>query len=284
MNYRRFELLITSLGLAMIFATIIASIFQRAGYEEILGQALFAPVLFGALHYGRRVGFLAAMLAAIVFIVARFYNQNAEAATFVPEFIIARTALYGMVGIIGGDLALKMKYMLTRIEDASLIDPQTNLFSRDYIAKLIDRNLQGYDRYHRAFSVAMVTIKHRRSEIFDWPQKKKVVIKAAMSIRNGVRIVDDVGHWSYGNFCIIMPDTTLMDGKIAVNRIYNIIIKELNQGTGSNGTVFDFETQVISCPEDREELNSLIHERQSLKDQSPTAVLSFGSRLKDSEA
>lgn len=267
----------------MIFATIIASIVQRAGFEEILGQALFAPVLFGALHYGRRVGFMAAMLAAIVFIIARFYSQTAEISTFEPEFIIARTALYGIVGIIGGDLALKMKYMLTRIEDVSMIDPQTSLFSRNYIAKLIDRNLQAYDRHNRPFSIAVITIKYQRSDIFDWTQKKKVVVRAAAAIRNGVRIIDDVGHWSYGKIFVIMPDTAFMEAKIAVNRIYNTVVKELNHSFNSTKALFDLETSVISCPDDRGELERLAHDNPPIEDKTST-VPDMGTSLRDLEA
>lgn len=251
MNYRKFELLLTSLGFAVILATIIAS-FRQADYVEIVGQALFGPVIFAALHYGKRAGFVSAMTAALLFIIVKFYG-NTQATDFAPHLILARTAIYGLVGIIGGEVAARMKYVLLKLEDDALIDEQTNLYSQSYTIKVIERNIQNYQRYFRSFSIAIIEIKHSKFDVFAWPHKKRVIAQSAAAIRDNVRIVDEVGHWGDGLFCVVMPDTVLTDAKIAAGRIRNFIIKQL-KNLLRDVSCFQVEIAVMAYPEDHDKI------------------------------
>lgn len=256
MNYRKFELLLTSLGFGVIFATIIASFYQQGDHVEILGQALFGPVLFAALHYGRRAGFVAAMLASIVFIIAKSYGQTQI--SFAPQIILARTAIFGLVGIVGGEIATRMKYVLLKFEDSALIDRLTNLYSRTFTIKVLERNIQNYQRHFRSFSVAFIEVRHWKFDVFAWPLKKRMILHATAAIRENVRIIDEVGHWGDGKFCIVMPDTVLMDAKIALSRICNLVLKQLNADNPFKDKGINVESNLLTFPGDREKISQLV--------------------------
>lgn len=250
--------MLIGLGFAVIFATIIASFHQQNDQVEILGQALFVPVLFASLHYGRRAGFISALLAALIFIVAKFNSDSIQMSTFLPEYILARAAIYGLVGIIGGEIASRMKYILIKFEDSALIDKQTNLYSQTYTIKVIERNVQKYQRYFRSFSIAIVELQHSKFDVFNWSLRKKMILRTASAIRDNVRIVDEVGRWNECSFYIIMPDTMTADAKTAVNRVQNLVLKQLGETKTFKDNDLHLETKVLTYPDDREEISGLI--------------------------
>lgn len=258
MNYRKFEALLTGAGLAVILATIVTSYINQSGYVEILGQAMFGPVLFIALHYGRKAGFLSALAAALFFIIAKFYSQDQSFSTLVPELILARTAIFGLVGIIGGELAHWMKYLILKFEDEDLIDSQTNLYSKDYTATIIEKNIENYNRRSRYFSIALVNVSSNKSFFFDNVSKKKVMEGLALSLRENVRLVDDIGRWDDEMFCIVFPDTNTNEANIAVDRVKKKLAQKLNEILRKIELDLDLETDILTFPDDRERIFGLL--------------------------
>src|SRR3989304_359203 len=114
-KYRKLELLFLVLSLSAVLLSIVVSFVQKAQFSEILGQALFVPVLFIALHYGRQPGFLAATGGALIYFIAKAQEFNSlDISTIDGQFIIGRAALFGLIGIFGSELAMRTKYLIAR--------------------------------------------------------------------------------------------------------------------------------------------------------------------------
>lgn len=258
MKYRKYELLFTSLGLAIVLGTTIIAINQQADPTDVLGQALLAPVLVLALHYGRRVGFIAAMMAVIIYIVNKFY-LNGYPTDLIPANLIIRSASYGLVGIIGGYIASRMKYLLIKFDDNDFIDKQSDIYNRKYMAKLIRLYVSKQERNQQDFTVALIKVEHWKFNLFAMNLKNKIIKETAKAICGNVRLVDELGHLGNGVYCLLMPETSLSNANIAINRIRKLTLKQLNIFIPLRDKRFDLKVSLLGYPKDSEAINSLIN-------------------------
>ncbi len=274
MNYRKFEALFISLGLSVILATILASYLNQADYVEIIGQAMFGPVLFFALHYGRKAGFLAALVSALLFIVAKFYIQDEAMSTFIPEVILARAAIFGLVGIVGGELAHRMKYMILKFGNEDLLDAQTNVYNKAYSIQIIQKNIENHGRYQREFSLALVDISNKQSIFIDDLSRKKIMENLAFSLKENVRLVDDVGRWDDDRFCIIFPETKTNEAQIAIARIGKLLKSKLNDLLKKVDVTLELNTELLTFPAEKERILDMAG-----LDENDVTPENFGARL-----
>ena len=71
MKYSRFETLVLAVGVAAVIGSLFFSMGAAPILEEIIAQFLLLGVLVGAVHWGRKGGFLAATVASLICIVMR---------------------------------------------------------------------------------------------------------------------------------------------------------------------------------------------------------------------
>ncbi len=254
MNYRKFEALFIGLGLSVILATILTSYLNQSDYVEIIGQAMFGPVLFFALHYGRKAGFLAALVSALLFIVAKFYVQDETMSTFIPEIILARAAVFGLVGIVGGELAHRMKYLILKFGNEELLDGQTNVFNKSYSIQILQKNIENHRRYGREFSIALIDIGNKHKIFIDDIARKKVMENLAFSLKENVRLVDDVGRWDNDRFCIVFPETKTQEATVAIARIDKLLKAKLDAIVKKVEVALELKTDLLTFPAEKERI------------------------------
>jgi GGDEF domain-containing protein len=253
MKYRKLEMVFLAIGLIGIFISILISLVNKAQPSELLGQALFVPVLFLALHYGRQYSYVGAVVAALIYLIANAQDFNGlNLSSQTGQLVIMRAGLFGLIGIMGGELAVRAKYVLARMTSEGLIDDKTNVFSQNYIEALIARMLHEYDRYKRPFSVLFIDLDW--SEPLSQAEKERLVPRMANIFRGNVRLVDEVGYWNE-RFCLVLPYT----GGDAAKTIFERLEK-IWRHSGHSRIPVTLSASVLSVPEDETEIKKLSSE------------------------
>lgn len=259
MKYRKLELIFLVVSLIAVLFSIIVSVLQKAQFSEILGQALFVPVLFIALHYGRQPGFLAATGGALIYLIAKAQEFNSLSLSTVDgQFVIGRAALFGLIGIFGSELAIRTKYLIARLSGTEQIDDQTHLYSQNYLQKLITRAFHEYNRHARPFSILFITL--------DWPglldsaTREKAVSQIATFIRSNVRLIDEVGYLSDNCFCMVLPDTTSLAAQLVFMRL-----EKAYKSDDSQLLTATLSERILSMPENEPEIKAMLPDRDIAK-------------------
>jgi GGDEF domain-containing protein len=250
MKYRKLELLFLAIGLVGIFISILISLVNKAQISELLGQALFVPVLFLALHYGRQYSYVGAVIAALIYLIANAQDFNGlNLSSEAGQLVIMRAGLFGLIGILGGELAVRAKYVLAKMTSEGLVDDKTNVFSQSYIEGLIARMLHEYDRYKRPFSVLFIGLDW--SEPLSQADKERLIPRMANIFRGNVRLVDEVGYWG-GRFCLVLPHT----GGEAARAIFERLEK-IWMHSGHSRIPLKLNQSILSVPEHEAEMKEL---------------------------
>ncbi len=253
MRYRKLELLLLSVGLVGILVSISIALLNGARIAELLGQALFVPVLFFALHYGRRAGYSAALAAALLFLIIKTRALGEiDLAALDGRLAVLQAAAFGLVGIFGGELAIRIKYVVAQITDDGLIDTRTKLFSHEYIERLIVKLWARYNRFERGFTILFIELR--------WPEpptdiaRSKQIYRIADVLRSGVRLIDEVGYLRDGRFCLILPDTSA-DG---ASSVYARLEKTYSKSKQYYRLTAEWHAEILSLPEDEQLIAKLI--------------------------
>lgn len=251
MKYSRFEWLTLAVGGSAIAGTILASLQARPMIEEIIGQLLLLVVLVGAVHWGRNGGFLTAVGAIVIYIAMRGPLLVGEGITSdLLELIGVRMAAYGVVGIIGGEVCGRIKYLLARMESGANIDEETSLYNEAYIARLVRNNLGQHMRYKQPFSVVLLTLAPALTSELKPSRRRSLLRAVGNHVRNDVRLVDDVGRLGDGSFIMVLPQTPKSGASIAGGRVRESV-RELLGARDESVSV-----RILAAPEDMSELTA----------------------------
>lgn len=243
MKYSRFELLALSVGSVSIVGTVLSSLRSGLSIEEIVAQVLLLVVLVGAVHWGRKAGLVTAILAIVTYVCMRVPLLLRDGfSTDVVGLLLIRTVTYGAVGIAGGRLCSRIRYLLARLESATNIDESSGLFNERFITRTLWSMIGQYERYQRAFSVVTVSIVDPSMTGSKHAPPQRILRAVATEIRGGLRLVDDVGRLDDGRFLLVLPHTDKSGAQVAANRVS----ERIRRMVGSNAewvraTVFGAE-------------------------------------------
>lgn len=220
MDYRQFEKLVLLLGGATILAAGLATTTGQVGVADLAAQVMLFAVLFGAVHWGRRVGFVAAASASLVYIT--IYVTQAIAGQPVPfgnlVLLIARVLAFGIVGIVGGEACSRIKYAVSTLAGDSAIDEESGVYNQLYASRVLDAARGRLQRYDEPFSVVTVTLSESLWVELTEKRRRQFVRSVASYLRSDVRIVDEVARLGDGTFLVIMPHTPKLGGTIVAER------------------------------------------------------------------
>jgi diguanylate cyclase (GGDEF)-like protein len=220
MDYRHFERLVLALGAgALLSVTLIAP--GQLMWQELLAQAMFLFVLAGAVHWGRRGGFVAAAIASLVYIVIRLpiIAENPEVSANVAAMLLSRIAGYGIVGIIGGEACARMKYVMASMSGDATIDAMSRVYNQRHAVKILTAAHGRHTRYGEPFSVVMVSLSPSLTVNLRASRARHVIRSAANHIRSDVRMVDEVARLDDGRFFILLPHTPRTGAEIVTRRL-----------------------------------------------------------------
>jgi diguanylate cyclase (GGDEF)-like protein len=241
-----------AVGVLAIAGTLLASYRSVPVVEEIVAQLLILMVLVGALQWGRKGGFISAVLATGIYILLRVPLLAADGVTSeLIQMIGVRTLAYGVIGILGGEVCSRIKYFFARMEDSGTIDAVTRIYNQRYISRTLAQTVGKHERYGEPFSVVLFTISPALLQPLRKARQRSVLRSIASFVRNDIRLVDDVGRLDDGRFVVLLPHTPKDGAEVAAER--------LKRGLRDLLTARDesVSAQVMGAPEDLQHLSHL---------------------------
>ena len=254
MKYATFERLVLALGAASVFATIALTWGSDLVVQEVVGQLMLLGVLFAAVHWGRRGGFIAAIVASIAYIAMRIPLLPVETgpSTDTIVTILTRVLSYGLVGIVGGELATRMKYVLAGLEGSSNIDPASGIYNQRAFARLLEGAIARFERYGETFSIVLVDVDNSDTDT-ERPSRQRAQVRSlAGTIRNDIRLVDEAGRLADGAFAVLLPHTPKSGGEVVTERLAAAARSSLGARAGS------VSARCLSSSEDAQALKDLL--------------------------
>ncbi|KAF0207570.1 MAG: hypothetical protein FD171_1629 [Actinobacteria bacterium] len=224
MKYGRFETLMISLGAVVIFGSLLVGppMNQAGFWQEALGQAMIVVVLAAAVHWGRDGGSVAAFAATLSYVITRIPLLSEQGLSKnVLAMIATRVLIYTIVGILGGEIFGRVKYIIAQLEGSSTLDDITQVYNRRYCGQTLKNGLGQFQRYQVPFSVAVIGLAPGLFADLRPSRQRTLLRSVAGHIRNDIRLVDDVGYLGDGRFLVILPQTPGSGAAVASDRVRN---------------------------------------------------------------
>lgn len=220
MKYSHFEALAFVLGAGAIVASIFVSPGSTSQAAEVAAQLLLILVLAAALHWGRNGGFVATLVAMAVYVAMRVpLLQSQGFSADIVALLATRALTYALVGVVGGELSARIKYVFARLENESLIDPQTGVYSSRYAADAIASGIGQWERYQTDFSVVTITLAQCVYAALKAKRTRQLMRQVAGYIRNDIRMVDDLAAGATGTFYVLLPRTDATGAAVVAERL-----------------------------------------------------------------
>ncbi|MHB8049609.1 MAG: GGDEF domain-containing protein [Coriobacteriia bacterium] len=252
MKYARFEILALVLGTVAIVGSLFLPPTRQTIPTEAVAQFLLILVLASALHWGRNGGFVAALVAIAIYVGIRYPVLTAEGLSpDVVTMIISRALAYTIIGLVGGELAGRVKYLLARSEHDAMIDPVTRVYSARYAGQAIASALGKHCRYGTSCSILNLTISPAVWSDLKSSRMNSLMRRVASHLRNDVRLVDDVAYHENGGFVLILPETGAESAGIVAKRLRAGVVDVAGCGTD------EVTARVLTCGADDAELEAL---------------------------
>jgi GGDEF domain-containing protein len=252
-KYSRFEMLVLGVGVIAVLGTIAFSLTSHPDGVEVLAQVLLLVALTGAVHWGRSGGLVAAVVAFLVYLMARMPLILAVGwTTATVELVLVHGVTYGFIGIVGGELCGRLKYFFARSSESPSIDESSRVYNQQFIAKLLATALGGFDRYQAPFSVVVLRLAPAVTSELRARKASSLVRAVANHLRNDVRMIDDVGHLDDGSFVLLLPHTPRTGAMVAAERV-RAGVRDVVGAKDESVTA-----QVMGAPEDTDALRALL--------------------------
>lgn len=252
MKYSHFETLALVLGSLAVVASVFMAPTATPQAAEVAAQLLLIVVLFGALHWGRNGGFLAALLAISLYVVMRFPLLQAEGLSRdMLTMLASRAVMYTLVGIVGGELASRIKYLFARMESDALIDGVTGVYSPRFAAESILSGVGQWERYATDFSLVRIVLEPTLYAALKPARYRQVMRQVTGHVRNDIRMVDDLAFAAPATLLVLLPRTPGAGANVVADRLVTGVSDVL--GTQPEALVMS----VLSADADADALRAL---------------------------
>jgi len=251
-KYSQFETLVLSVGTIAILGTLAVSNQGALVIEEVVGQILMLVVLFAAVHWGRNGGFIAAVLASVIYGVIRIPLVAQDGLTAdIAMILIVRVLSYGLVGIVGGELCGRIRYIFAKLEDSSSVDDWSQVFNQRFITRAFESACGQFSRYQTPYSIIMIALADNLLEDLR-PSKQRSLIRGVASyVRNDIRLVDEAGRLDDGRFLVLLPHTPREGALVVAERLHHGVCNVIGARDES------VTIEVLGAPEDFDAMVSL---------------------------
>jgi len=133
--------------------------------------------------------------------------------------MVTRIAAFGLVGIVGGEVCSRIKYVFARFDDSNTIDDWSRVYNQRYAARAIEQARARYTRYGEPFSLVLITLSPAITGDMT-PQRQRSLVRAVANyVRDDIRMVDEVGRLEDGRFVVLLPHTPREGGEVVTARL-----------------------------------------------------------------
>lgn len=253
MKYSRFEALVLVVGGLSVLGSLFFSLGGQVVAEEIVAQLLLLAVLFSAVHWGRSGGFIAALAASGIYFVMRVPLVLAEGGLTLElvSLLAVRILTYGLIGIVGGELCTRIKYIFARLEGSASIDESSHIYNQRFIVRTLETAGGQFARYDTPYSVVVIELSRQIMGDLRVSKQHAMIRGVASYIRGDVRLVDEAGRLDDGRFLVVLPHTTKSGGSVVGDRLHRGVCDTLGALDDS------VSVTVLGTPEDASQLVEL---------------------------
>lgn len=253
MKYSTFERLIAVVGFASVGGSVVFSLLNAMPAEEIVAQLLLLVVLLSSVHWGRRGGFVSALVASGIYVLLRIpVVLGAQGLTTdITTLLLIRLVTYGLIGIVGGELCGRIQYIFARLDDSASIDDWSHVYNQRFIVHSLETVRGQHTRYDTPYSIILVGLSTQLTEGLRVSKQRAIVRGVANHVRNDIRLVDEVGRLDDGRYLVILPQTPKPGAMIVAERLRTGICETVGAKESS------VMTTVLGAPDDDSELTDL---------------------------
>ncbi|MDO8885601.1 hypothetical protein [Candidatus Oleimmundimicrobium sp.] len=247
--------------LFLILGTIIAMLtsfilFYRGTTIEAYAQMLFIPIIAGAVYYGKKGGFIAAIGAGVVYILLLLFLVESQLAQVVTLTITLRIIFFCFMGIVGGLLFEKFKEQVMDLEEKVLVNEESGLYTARYFITVIQQEIDRATRYKSTFSI--ITFKFNLLKIgISKRAEKKLIKDLGEMFKQQTRIVDEIAYLSRGDFGVVLPEIDKKGAKIFLDRIKEKFI-EIVKKKKKDFSESDLNIKMFTYQDNLSEIEKLI--------------------------
>lgn len=227
MKYAHFEALALGLGTLATVATVVIAGGVAAEAAEVAAQLLLILTLAAALHWGRNGGFLAALMSIAVYVAMRMPLLQAQGLTRpLVEMLATRMVSYALIGVVGGELASRTKYLFARMEDETLVDRMTGVYSARFAAAAIRSAVGQWERYTTAFSAVRIELGSSSFVNLKTTRYRQLMRALADHLRSDIRVADELAFVAPATFVVLLPGTSGVGANVVAERLSAGVIAE----------------------------------------------------------
>ena len=222
MKYVRFERLVIGVGAVAIIGSLLVSLSNGGpGVVEAVAQIMLFAVLVVAVRYGRKGGLIAALSASLVYVVLRIpvMAQPASVTFSFLTLLIARILAFGLVGIVGGEVCSRIKYVFARMDDGQTVDEWSRVYNQRYAWRSLEQARARFARYGEPFTLVIITMSASVTAELRPSRQRALVRSVANHVRGDTRMVDEVARLDDGRFLVLLPHTPKEGGVVVRDRL-----------------------------------------------------------------
>lgn len=198
------------------------------------------PVYFFVWFTTRRLGVLASVLCALIWIIentsqsGRLYGMHLSYLNMSIELVFFFLVTY---------LLCELKDVLGINEELGRIDLLTGAMNRAAFYDIADREIGRLARYNHSFTVANVDVDSLKvvNYKFGYPTGDNLLRSVSDTIKANLRKIDIVSRFGGDEFAILLPETCAEPAQVVLSRIRNVLLNIMEQNkwpvTFSFGTV-----------------------------------------------
>ncbi|MCK4778286.1 MAG: diguanylate cyclase [Actinomycetia bacterium] len=222
-----------------------------------LAVILLLPIIITSLYYFELFGSAAGLLSFILFflISGNFGDiiYYSPLLSNVIMFLVFISAGYGM-----GSLSKWINQNQFQLEQHRLAHTITALYTREYLANLINRAINEYERYESCFSIILLEIVNEALKPVNFLKRENLLVESGSRLRRIIRSIDEIGRYN-NQYLIVLPHTPMLGAKVVEKRV-KIILDQLLREAGVNFTEIDEILNIVelSYPENKEGLEKLL--------------------------
>lgn len=259
MKYSAFERLVLVVGAGTVLILIASALFQaQPDTKEIVAQLLIIPILVCTLHYGRWGGIVSSSAAFLVYIAMYLPTSLAIGYSSILPLLTVRALTYGIIGIGGGEIAQRIKYLFTRLEHPQYADELTGLYAKGRFAEIVDSSIEQFNRYQVTFSI--ITAEIDPKILPSLKNKNQQIKELGGTIRGNVRAIDEVARIRTATFGLLLPHTSVSVASKVNQRLEKIAVSRLAKTAPAQGVDTLVRFKAIEYPEDKEKIEKLAEE------------------------
>ena len=263
MTFEQARRLVLVAGLAILLLTAGFMYLRAVDTTEVVAILLFIPVFLGLIFYGMRGGLIAAAVATLVYLAAKYPAMQAVGAgDFIPQ-ILSRAIAYFAFGAIGGWANEQLEASLTKLEVYDQIDDYTGVYNARFFVQDTDLEMSRAKRYQTIFSIASVDFPAAPLQGLSRRQRKGIRRELGRLLQEAVRTVDRPVHGFDGarhNFAVVLPETGVEGSRIFTERLAERMAAYLRD-RGVQITNEEVRAEHVTFPDDGEERVQTLRQR-----------------------